>query len=29
MELRPITPQPNDRNPDNFVGRVEMTTRAR
>lgn len=30
MELQPITPQPgNDRNPDNFVGRVEMTTRAR
>ena len=30
MELQPITPQPgNDRNPANFVGRVEMTTRAR
>ena len=30
MELQPITPQPgNDRNPANFVGRVEMTERAR
>jgi len=30
MTLRPITPQPGtDRDPDNFVGRVEMTTRAR
>ena len=30
MELQPITPQPgNDRNPANFVGRIEMTTRAR
>lgn len=30
MELQPITPQPgNDRDPANFVGRVEMTERAR
>ena len=30
MTLRPITPQPgSDRDPANFVGRVEMTTRAR
>jgi hypothetical protein len=30
MTLRPITPQPgNDRDPANFVGRVEMTERAR
>ena len=30
MPLRPITPQPGtDRDPNNFVGRAEMTTRAR
>lgn len=30
MTLRPITPQPGtDRDPNNFVGRAEMTTRAR
>lgn len=30
MKLRPITPQPgNDRDPANFVGRAEMTERAR
>jgi hypothetical protein len=29
MELQPITPQPNDRDPNNFVGRVAITERAR
>ncbi len=30
MTLRPITPQPgNDRDPNNFVGRVEITAQAR